>query len=83
MDVRPADLRKGVLLPRYYTLIILAAALAHIRRQEAVGIRYNPESGAEWATDVLKKVAPKTMTAIETMPVIPDDPLQREHLMGM
>jgi pentatricopeptide repeat-containing protein PET309 len=84
MDVRKADLRKGLLMPHYFTLVVMAAAYSHVKRQESVGIRSNNGvSNQDWMTDILQKIAPKTIRAIESMPVVPDDPLQREYLMGM
>ncbi|KAF2201267.1 hypothetical protein GQ43DRAFT_463300 [Delitschia confertaspora ATCC 74209] len=83
MDVRPRDVANKLSIPRYETLVVLAAAYARVKRQEAVGIRQSPQEGDVWASDVLQKIAPKTIHAIETLPQVSNDPLQRKYLVGL
>ncbi|KAF2258712.1 hypothetical protein CC78DRAFT_572346 [Lojkania enalia] len=78
MDIRKGSITKGGLLPRYQTLVVLAAAYAQIKREEAAGSGYNQELGG-WPTDVLGKVASNTVRAIETMPRT-NDRLQQRFL---
>ncbi|KAF2817270.1 uncharacterized protein BDZ99DRAFT_12122 [Mytilinidion resinicola] len=80
MDLRRKDTRKHTVMPRYKTLVIMAAALGYIRRQEEMGIE--PEPVQKCSLRRLQEVAPKTIRAIETMPVLPDEKLQRRYLMG-
>ncbi|OCK88861.1 uncharacterized protein K441DRAFT_700266 [Cenococcum geophilum 1.58] len=80
MDVRPIDVRnKRTLMPRYKTLVIMGAALAHVRRAEGAGRGYDPEDTEGHLLPMLEQLAPKTIRAIETMPVVPDDNLQRKY----
>lgn len=68
-------------MPKYKTLVILAAAYTQIKRDEANGVGYNPEMGG-WATEVLEQISPSTVRAIETMPRT-GDALQRKFLPQM
>lgn len=76
MDTRSADIRnKRSLMPRYKTLVIMAAALAYVRRA------HDSEATKESLLPMLERLAPKTIYAIETMPAIPDDRLQKKYLL--
>ncbi|ORY18584.1 hypothetical protein BCR34DRAFT_553895 [Clohesyomyces aquaticus] len=79
MDVRHDDLSRGSILPRYRTLVFLAASYAQIKREEASGIGYHVEEG-KWQREVLEQRAPKTVRAIETMPRT-GDAMQRRYLL--
>lgn len=81
MELRHEDLRKRMLLPRYKTLVILATAYAQVRRDEAEGLGYNQEMGG-WMREILQRVSPMTVEAIETMPRTGDN-LQRRYLSQM
>ncbi|KAF2467346.1 uncharacterized protein BDR25DRAFT_267511 [Lindgomyces ingoldianus] len=81
MEVRHDDLSRKTLMPRYRTLVFLAAAYGQIKREEANGMGYNPEYGG-WAREVLEKIAPLTVRAIETMPRTRDR-LQQMYVLGM
>ncbi|KAL9084152.1 MAG: hypothetical protein Q9165_008200 [Trypethelium subeluteriae] len=65
----------SMLLPQYPTMVILARAMLNIQRasayasQEKVSIRE------------IREKAPKTVRAVETMPLLPHDPVQR-NLLG-
>ena len=79
MDVRVINTRnKRTLMPRYKTLVIMGAALAHVRRAG-----YDPEDTEGHLLSMLKQLAPKTIRAIETMPVVPDDKLQKKYWSGV
>ncbi|KAF2502996.1 hypothetical protein BU16DRAFT_521627 [Lophium mytilinum] len=80
MDLRKRDTRKHTIMPRYKTLVIMAAALGYIRRQEEMGVE--PEPVQKCSIHRLRQVAPTTMWAIETMPVLPDEELQKRYLMS-
>ncbi|KAF2684109.1 hypothetical protein K458DRAFT_418425 [Lentithecium fluviatile CBS 122367] len=67
IEVRYFDIKKQSILPRYKTVVVLAAAWAQVKRDEANGLGYNPTLG-RWAREVLEQVAPNTLRAIETMP---------------
>lgn len=67
MELRHHDLKRGTILPRYKTLVILAAEFARVRREEANGNGFSTDLNA-WVREVLEKVAPETIRAIETMP---------------
>ncbi|KAF2742106.1 hypothetical protein M011DRAFT_453771 [Sporormia fimetaria CBS 119925] len=76
--LRHTDLSKRSRLPRYKTLVVLASAWSRIRRDEYVGVGYNEEMRA-WPSDILRKVSPMTVEAIETMPRT-EDTVQRKYL---
>ncbi|KAF2194290.1 hypothetical protein K469DRAFT_709802 [Zopfia rhizophila CBS 207.26] len=82
MELRHYDMSGRAILPRYRTLVILAAAYGQVKREEANGVGYNPEFGG-WSREVLEKIAPKTVHAIETMPRVAGDKLQMKYVMGM
>lgn len=81
MELRHDDLTKRTMMPRYKTLVILAAAYAQVRRNEAGGMGYNSEMGG-WTRDVLEQISPNVVRAIETMPRT-GDRLQRRFLGTM
>jgi pentatricopeptide repeat-containing protein PET309 len=72
------EIRKQSVIPRYKTLVVLAAAYSQVRRDEQNGLGYNAEMGG-WARDVLEQIAPLTCRAIDTMPRTGDD-LQNKYL---
>ncbi|KAL1608055.1 hypothetical protein SLS60_002994 [Paraconiothyrium brasiliense] len=78
MELRHYDLKRTSVLPRYKTLVVMAAAFARVRREEANGVGFNPDMGG-WVREVLEQIAPETVRAIETMPRTGDD-LQRMYL---
>ncbi|KAH7128800.1 hypothetical protein B0J11DRAFT_525837 [Dendryphion nanum] len=78
MEVRHTDVNRLVIMPRYKTLVALAAAFTQIKRDEANGMGYNPDMGG-WTREALEKLAPNTVRAIETMPRI-GDILQQQYL---
>ena len=81
MELRHFDLNRKSVLPRYKTLVLLAAALTRVRKDEANGLGYNAEHG-RWLREVLEQAAPMTVRAIETMPRTGDG-LQRTYLGDM
>jgi pentatricopeptide repeat-containing protein PET309 len=81
MEIRNSDVGRKSLLPRYKTLVILAAAYAQIKRDEANGRGYNQDQGG-WAREVLERISPLTVRAIETMPRT-GDRLQARYLEGI
>jgi pentatricopeptide repeat-containing protein PET309 len=80
MELRARDARKHIVMPRYKTLVIMAAALSYVRRQEDMGVEL--DRGDMVSLHTLRRIAPKTIRAIETMPVLPQEKLQRRFLMG-
>lgn len=75
------------LMPRYRTLVKLAAAVLEIRRVDALGLGRSKTSDLSNG-DVLKYVgtmkqiqhhAPKTLYVVQTMPTV-EDTLQTRHL---
>jgi len=81
MDTKASEVGRGRIMPKYKTLVVLAAAYAQVKRDEINGIGYNPEIG-RWAREVLEKISPLTVSAIETMPRTGDE-LQTMFLGGM
>lgn len=79
--VRHADLTPSTVMPRYKTLVVLAAAYAQLRREDVDGLGYKPEMGG-YALEVLEQLSPDTVRAIETMPRT-GDRLQRKYLGDM
>ena len=77
MELRHYEVTKGGLMPRYKTLIALAAAFRKVRSDERNGVGYDPTAGA-WQREILENLAPMTLRAIETMPRT-NDKLQVEH----
>ena len=77
MDVRHADVRQRLLMPHYKTLVMLAAALRAVRSRDASGLGRRDDE-----VDVigLEGLAPRTMRAIELMPIVPREHLQRMYL---
>lgn len=78
MELRHYDLKRESVLPRYKTMVILAAAMAKLRWDESNGIGWNPDMGG-WIRETVEKIAPDTVRAIETMPRTADA-LQRRYL---
>jgi len=78
MELRSFDVKKTSILPRYKTLVVLAAAWTQVKRDEANGIGFNPDLGG-WVREVLEQIAPDTVRAIETMPRT-GDRLQQVYL---
>ncbi|KAF2450956.1 hypothetical protein P171DRAFT_403752 [Karstenula rhodostoma CBS 690.94] len=81
MELRHFDVKRGSVLPRYKTMVVLAAAFAKVRRDESNGVGFNPDMGG-WVREVLEQVAPDTVRAIETMPRT-GDALQKMYLDDM
>jgi pentatricopeptide repeat-containing protein PET309 len=78
VELRHHEIKRNSILPRYKTLVVLAAAWTQVKRDEANGLGYNPELGG-WAREVLEGMAPLTVRALDTMPRT-GDPLQRLYL---
>lgn len=81
MELRHYDVKRGSVLPRYKTLVVLAAVYAKVRRDESNGIGFNPDMGG-WVREVIERIAPDTIRAIETMPRTGDS-LQKMYLGDM
>ena len=79
MELRHWQIKRDSRLPHYKTYVVLAAAMAQVKRDEMTGIGYHPELGG-WLREVLEKLAPNTVRAIETMPRT-GDPLQQRYLL--
>ncbi|KAH7084470.1 hypothetical protein FB567DRAFT_83257 [Paraphoma chrysanthemicola] len=77
MELRHYEIEKTSIMPRYKTLIILAAEFGKVRTDEQNGIGYDTNAGA-WRREILEGVAPRTLRAIETMPRT-NDRLQTKH----
>lgn len=78
MELRHYDVKRTSVLPKYKTMVILAAVRAQIRQDEYNGVGFKPELGG-WVGEVLEKVAPNTIRAIDTMPKTRDG-LQKKYL---
>ena len=78
MELRHHEVKRQSVLPRYKTLVTLAAVHARVRRDEANGVGFNPSLGG-WIREVLEEIAPLTVRAIETMPRT-GDALQKQYL---
>ena len=74
-------MKRSSVLPRYKTLVVMAAAYTRARRDEVNGVGYNPDLGG-WVREVLEQIAPMTVRAIETMPRTGDS-LQKVWLPDM
>ncbi|KAF2010459.1 TPR-like protein [Aaosphaeria arxii CBS 175.79] len=81
MDIRRAEVDRKTIMPRYRTLVVLAASYAKARRDQDNGIGYDPDQGG-WPRETLEKLAPKTVDAIRTMPRT-GDKVQKEFLSGL
>jgi pentatricopeptide repeat-containing protein PET309 len=79
MEIRHYEIKRSSLLPRYKTLVVLAAALQQVKRDEMNGLGFNPQLG-QWVREVLERIAPNTVRAIETMPRTGDE-LQKQYLL--
>ncbi|KAF2004797.1 hypothetical protein P154DRAFT_560537 [Amniculicola lignicola CBS 123094] len=78
MELRHENVLKQVIRPRYRTMVVLAAAWAKVKKDEAMGVGYNPNMGG-WPRPILEQIAPMTIRAIETMPKTGDE-LQEKYL---
>ncbi|KAH8725590.1 hypothetical protein GQ44DRAFT_680859 [Phaeosphaeriaceae sp. PMI808] len=67
MELRHYEIKKTSIIPRYKTLIILAAEFRRARNDERNGLGYD-ESTGRWEQELLKEVGPMVIRAIETMP---------------
>ncbi|KAF1949497.1 hypothetical protein CC80DRAFT_270080 [Byssothecium circinans] len=67
MQLRHYDVDRTSIIPRYRTIVVLAAAYARVKRDEQNGLGYNPDLGG-WVGEVLEQIAPVTCRAIDTMP---------------
>lgn len=67
MEIRPYEIKKNSVLPRYKTLVLLARAYGQTKRNESNGIGYDVDAQA-WLREILERKAPMTVRAIETMP---------------
>jgi pentatricopeptide repeat-containing protein PET309 len=67
MEVRPYDVKRNSVLPRYKTLVLLGKAYGQTKRDEANGIGYDADAQM-WMREILERDAPMTIRAIETMP---------------
>ncbi|KAF2639719.1 TPR-like protein [Massarina eburnea CBS 473.64] len=81
MELRHHDISRRTVIPRYKTIVVLAAAYAQVKRDEQNGLGYNPEMGG-WIGEVLDRVAPLTIRAIDTMPRTGDG-LQQQYLFDV
>ncbi|CAI6235478.1 unnamed protein product [Periconia digitata] len=78
MDYRKPQIGKHDVLPRYKTVVILAAAYVQVQREEREGRGYRQDLGG-WMADIIERVAPMTIRAINTMPRTGDE-IQTEYL---
>lgn len=81
MELRHYELKRSSVLPRYKTLVLLAAAHRKVKQDESNGVGWvgNQEG---WLREVLDRIAPSTVRAIESMPRTGDS-LQRQYLSDM
>ncbi|KAH4083644.1 hypothetical protein HBI52_065300 [Parastagonospora nodorum] len=77
MELRWDDIRPDSIMPRYKTLIVLAAQYRNVRRDERNAIGYDEEKGL-WLREKLEEAAPMTLRAIQSMPST-NDKLQMEY----
>ncbi|KAF2818888.1 TPR-like protein [Ophiobolus disseminans] len=77
MELRHYEIKKSSLMPRYKTLIALAAEFRQVKSDERNGLGYD-ESAEAWQREILEGLAPMTLRAIETMPRT-SDKLQMEY----
>ncbi|KAJ4289229.1 hypothetical protein N0V90_011571 [Kalmusia sp. IMI 367209] len=78
MELRHHDIKRMSVLPRYKTLVVLAAVYAKVKRDERNGLGFNPDLGG-WVRELLEQISPLTVRAIETMPKT-GDALQIQYL---
>jgi pentatricopeptide repeat-containing protein PET309 len=81
MEIRHTDVGRTTIMPRYKTFVSLAASYARIKRDEANGLGYNADMGG-WPSELLEKMCPSTVRAIESMPRT-DDRLQKQYMNDM
>jgi pentatricopeptide repeat-containing protein PET309 len=81
MELRPHDIKKSTVLPRYKTMVLLAKAFGEVKSDERNGIGYDAEAEA-WLAEILENRAPLTVRAIESMPRT-FDKLQQGYFNGM
>ncbi|KAL5113987.1 hypothetical protein ACEQ8H_008133 [Pleosporales sp. CAS-2024a] len=77
MELRHYEITPDRIMPKYQTLIVLAAAFRKVRADERNGVGYNEAAGA-WQRQLLEEAAPLTLRAIQTMPRT-DDLLQKKY----
>jgi pentatricopeptide repeat-containing protein PET309 len=78
MELRHYEVKKTNLMPRYKTLIALAAEYTRVKSDERSGLGYDAQARA-WPGEMLERVAPLTIRAIDSMPRT-NDRLQVKHL---
>ncbi|KAF2127729.1 hypothetical protein P153DRAFT_432797 [Dothidotthia symphoricarpi CBS 119687] len=78
MELRHYDITRTAVLPRYKTLVVLASAFSDVRRDESMGVGFDPVT-EQWMKEMLEEKAPLTVRAIETMPRT-NDRLQERYL---
>lgn len=76
MELRHHEIRRDSIMPRYKTLIVLAAEYRQVKADERNGIGFNQAEGM-WQAQVLENKAPMVVRAIETMPRT-NDKLQKD-----
>lgn len=81
MELRHYEIKRTSIIPRYKTMVVLAAVYAKLKRDEVNGLGFNPKLGG-WARDVLEKISPETVRALDTMPRTGDE-LQKRYLLDM
>ncbi|PVH99297.1 hypothetical protein DM02DRAFT_594583 [Periconia macrospinosa] len=78
MEIRRSQVPKTTVMPRYETMVILAAAYAQTQREERYGRGYHQEMEA-WMPEILERIAPMTISAIDSMPRTGDG-IQAQYL---
>ncbi|OJD34373.1 translation regulator [Diplodia corticola] len=81
MNINPNRTKPNVVMPQYRTMVFLAAALKYVRRLRAVGggRALGDDDGMPLTEELLRSSAPRTMAALQAMPLIDDD-LQTKFL---
>lgn len=76
---------KYFLLPTYRTMVILAGAIVQVRREAAVLNEEGQRHGSlnVWQGQDLLQIAPRTLHALENLPLIKGDELQKQFLRGV
>lgn len=78
--IRAQFLPPGLLMPQYSTLVYLGAAVLQLRRLENTGAladeRFGPLRRYMGSLKQVRKLAPKTLYAVQTMPNVMTDELQ-------
>jgi len=76
--IKASYLRRGQLMPQYRTLVKLASALLQLSHHEVVGRPRGMDSKLErfvGTTQLIKRLAPRTVHVVQTLPAV-DDSLQ-------